>query len=184
MHRQNPLSAHLSQGDGGDGVGQHAIHQQTPADLYRKKHSGVGATGAHRIHQRSGMENDSRAGGEIGGGHGEGNLQFFESLDLQNAAEKLDHAFVAGKSVTRQRPAGKVLEAHPGCNLFQLRDSDTAAVGRADQRAHTGAGDQAYRNIFFFEDFEDADVGDAAGKAAAQGQSNAGRWRRRRPGQA
>ena len=155
--------------------------KQTSADFYRKKHSRVGAAGAHRIDQRSGVKDDSRAGGKIGGGHSQGNPQVFEGLDLQNAAEKLDHAFVAGESVTRQSPAGEILEAHPGGHLFQFRDGDAAAVGCADQRADAGAGDHADGNIFFFENFENADMSDAASKAATQGESDADRLRLLRP---
>ncbi len=154
-------------------MGQHAIHQQTSADFYRKKHSRVSATGPHRIDQRSGMKHDSLTGGKICGGHGQRNSQFFEGLDLQNAAEKLDHAFVAGESVTRQGPAGKVFKAHPRSHLFQLRDGDAAAVGCSDKRADAGAGDQADRNVFFFENFQNADMSNAAREAATQSQSDA-----------
>ena len=175
MHCQHALRAHLAQRNRGHGVGQHAIHQQASANLYRQKHSRISATGAHRIDQRSGVKHDSRAGGKIRGGHGQRNLQFFEGLDLQNAAEKLDHALVAGKSVARQSPAGKILESHPGGHLFQFSDGDAAAIGCADERADAGAGHQADGNIFFFENFEDADMRDAAGKTAAQSQSDAGK---------
>ena len=61
-----------------------------------------------------------------------------------------------------------MLEADTGGNLLQLGDGDSAAIGSADQRAYTGAGDKLDGDIFFFENFEDADVGDAAGKTSAQ----------------
>ncbi len=130
------------------------------------------------------MKHHACTGGKICGSHRQRNQQFFECLDLQNAAEKLDHAFVAGKSITRERPAGEVFEAHPGGDLLQLGDGDAAAVGRADERPHTGARDQADGNIFFFEDFQNADMGDAASKAPTQRKSDTrgtlGRRRRRR----
>ena len=45
-----------------------------------------------------------------------------------------------------------------------------AAVGSTDERTDTGASHQAHRNIFFFKNFEDTDMRDAAGETAAQRQ--------------
>jgi hypothetical protein len=53
-------------------------------------------------------------------------------------------------------------------HFFEFFDGKTAAVSRTDQRAHTGSGDDADWNSFFFEDLQDSDVSHTAGKTAAQ----------------
>src|SRR5205807_54559 len=45
---------------------------------------------------------------------------------------------------------------------------------RGQPRAYTGARDHASRNALFFEDLENPNVCDAAGKATAQGDTNRG----------
>jgi len=52
--------------------------------------------------------------------------------------------------------------------LLQFADRKPAAIRGSDQRAHTGAGDHGDGYAFFFEDFENANVRDAAGKATAE----------------
>ena len=152
---------------------KHAVNQQASANLHRLKHPGIRAAGAHRIDQRTGMKHRAFAGGEIRGGDRQRNPQFFKSLHFQNAVEKPDHALVAGKPVARERPAGNVLEAHPGGHLLEFRRRKPAAVSRADERTHTGAGNISDRDIFFFENLQDTYVGNATSEAAAERQANA-----------
>src|SRR2546422_4965852 len=120
------------------------------------------------------MKHYALAGGKICGRHRQRDAQFFKCLNLQDAIQEADHALVAGESVARQGPAGEVFEAHPGGDLLQFRYGNPAAVSRANERAHTSAGDKTDGNVFFFENFEYANMGEAAGKAAAQGQTDAG----------
>ena len=63
-------------------------------------------------------------------------------------------------------------------DLFQFRDRHTAAIGSPDQSADARSCYIADRDLFFFENFEDADVRDAASKAATQRDSDARRSRR------
>src|SRR6202022_1548335 len=107
------------------------------------------------------------------GGHRHGNLQFFECLNLQDAAEKTDHALVAGESIARQGPAGEGFEADTSGNLLQLGNGDATAVSGSDESADAGACDQADGDVFLFEDFQNPDMGDAPGKAPAQRQPDA-----------
>jgi len=67
-----------------------------------------------------------------------------------------------------------VLEADAGSNLLQLGNRNSAAIGSTDESADAGAGDKADRYVFFFEDFQNTDMSDAAGKAAAQRYANCG----------
>jgi hypothetical protein len=81
---------------------------------------------------------------------------------------------VAGKG-----PAGKGLEGDAAGNDFQFGWTYTAAVGRANHGPDTGPRDEINGDLFFFQNLQDADVGDAAGEASAQGKTNArsaGTW--------
>jgi hypothetical protein len=57
--------------------------------------------------------------------------------------------------------------------MLEFRRRDSAAVGGADESAYTGPSNAADGDVFFFEDFENTDVRDAASKAATQSQTDA-----------
>jgi len=71
-------------------------------------------------------------------------------------------------------PARKRFEADAAGNLFQFRCGKSAAISRADQSAHGWYRPQADRNFFFFENFQDTDVGDSHGQTRPQCDSNSG----------
>ena len=76
-----------------------------------------------------------------------------------------------------------MLEADAGGNLLQFGDCNSTAICGADKRAYAGSSNKADGNIFFFENFQNTDVGNATGKAAAEGQADRGsslRLQRRR----
>ena len=56
--------------------------------------------------------------------------------------------------------------------LPQLTGAHPAAIGGADESIHTGASNEVDRNVFFFEDSQNADVSQTARKAAAEGQTD------------
>jgi hypothetical protein len=87
--------------------------------------------------------------------------------------EESDHALVAGEAVARERPTGNVFETDAGGDLLKLRSRNPAAIGRTDEGAYAGSGNAADGDVFFFEDFEDANVGDSASKASTQSQTYA-----------
>src|SRR6202521_754019 len=173
MHGQHAIRSHLPQWPGGYSVREHAVDQQASTNLYRQEHSWIGATGTYRIDQRSGMKHYALSGGKIRSRHGQGDAQFFERLDLQEVVQKSNHALIAGEAVTRERPTGNMLEAYPGGNMLEFRRRDSAAVGGADESAHTGPSNAADGDVFFFEDFENTDVRDAASKPATQSETDA-----------
>ena len=151
---------------------QHAIHQVAPANLDRQKHSRISATGAHRIDDRSRVKHHAFAGIEVGCGHAERNAQLFKRLHLQSARQERNHAVVRGEAAARERPARKGSEAHAVRDLFHFLRATPAAIARPDQRAHARASDHADRNAFLFENLQNSDVRDAAGKSSAQRHAN------------
>src|SRR4029077_1539851 len=127
----------------------------------------ISATRSHRVDDRAGGKDHSLPGVEVSGGHTERDTQLFKCLHLQSSCQKRDHAVVRGEAVARERPASEGSEANFVGDFFQFRDRDSAAIRGADQRAYTGACNDANRNALFFEDLETPDVRDAAGKATA-----------------
>ena len=109
---------------------------------------------------------------KVGRGHAQRNAQLFESLHLQNACQKRNHAVVGSEAAARQRPARKTGEAYAGRHIFKLLQRDAAAVGRANQRAHTGATNHSYGYTFLFENLQNANVRNASRKSAAQRNSD------------
>ena len=68
-----------------------------------------------------------------------------------------------------QRPKSRKRVAVPWRSMSLERGA--AGIGRGDQRADAGAGDEIDRDFVFFQDAENADVRDAARKSAAQGDA-------------
>jgi hypothetical protein len=60
-----------------------------------------------------------------------------------------------------------MFEANLGGNLLEFGGREPTAVGCSDERAYAGASDKLNGNLFFFQNFEDADVGDASGETSA-----------------
>jgi len=120
------------------------------------------------------VKNHGFASREVGSCYRQRDAQFLKGLDLEQAVEESNHALITGESVAGKGPAGNVLEAHARGDLLQLRRRKTAAVCGADKSAYACTCNISDRDIFFFENLEDADVGDAAGETSAQGQTNAG----------
>src|SRR5579862_1554167 len=81
--------------------------------------------------------------------------------------------------MTRHRPPRKRRESRHMRDLFHLRNRKPAAIARANQRTNARARNRADRNAFLFENLENADVSNAAGKASAQRHANRGNARRR-----
>ena len=100
--------------------------------------------------------------------------QLFKGLDFQSLLQKRDHAVVRGKAVARERPAREGCEANFVGEFFQIRDGESAAIRGTHDCAYAGARNHANRDAFFFEDFENPNVRDAASKASAQGDANGG----------
>src|SRR5581483_681850 len=114
------------------------------------------------------MKDHAFAGREICCRDSERNAEFFKGSHLQSAIEKPDHALVAGKAEARKRPTCEMLEAHPGRHLFEFGRRMPATIGRTDERSHTRPGHKSDGNFFFFEDFQNSDVSDAAGESTTQ----------------
>ena len=173
---EHTIGSHLAQWNGGNRMSEHAVDEETTVDVYRQEHAGIGATGADGIDERTGLENDRVAGDEIGCCDGERNLEFFEGAYLEDLLEEPGHAVVGSDAVTGDGPAGEMLEADKGSDLGEFLGGDAAAIGGAYDRSDAGTGDEANRDSLFFEDFEDADMGESTGKTAAEGDADGRRF--------
>jgi hypothetical protein len=70
-----------------------------------------------------------------------------------------------------------MLEAHQAGYLLEFLGLDAAAISGADHRSHAGSSHTIDGNPLFFKNLEDADVSQAAGEPAAEGNPDS-----RRPG--
>jgi hypothetical protein len=59
--------------------------------------------------------------------------------------------------------------------FFHFRRRQTAAIARANQGANACSSDGVDGNVFLFENFEDADMGNAASETPAERDPNG--WR-------
>ena len=57
-------------------------------------------------------------------------------------------------------------------DVLHLSQRKSTAVAGADQCSYTGTRDDTDRNIFLFQNFEDADMRNATGKASTQSNTN------------
>ena len=97
----------------------------------------------------------------------EGNAKLFKGLALKGAREECDHAIGRGKAAARKSPARERGEARVVREIMHLSQREPTAVARADQRADAGTCDDANRNTFFFQNFENTDMSDPAGEPSA-----------------
>lgn len=66
----------------------------------------------------------------------------------------------------------KVAAAHAAGYLLHFFSGSAGAINSANERANAAARDTMNWNLFFFQDLQDADVGDTACKSAAQCKPN------------
>ena len=69
--------------------------------------------------------------------------------------------------MSRKRPPGEGCEANRAGDLLKFRAGKAAAVTRANQGAYARSGNDPNWNAFFFEDFQNSDVSNAAGETSA-----------------
>ena len=153
---------------------------QLPLNLNRQEHAGICATRSHRIDDRAGGKDCSLAGLEVGGGHAKRDAQIFKVCTFKvRASETRSCGRWRRSRSARCVQRAKVVKRTLWASSSSSADGESAAIRGAHDRAYTGARNHANWNAFFFEDFENADVRDAAGKASAQGDSDCRRWLRR-----
>jgi len=167
VYRNHPVGAHFTNRQSWHWVGEHPVHQQSASNIYRQKHSGIRATRADGIDQCSLLKHHPFARRKISGGHAQRYSHLFEVFDFENAVEKSKHSLVGSESQARNRPAREVTEANPARDFFHLGCGNSAAIDCTDQGSDTRPGNEAYRNSFFFQNLQDANVGDTASKPAA-----------------
>lgn len=125
------------------------------------------------------MKHDRFTGTKIGRRHTQRNPQFLKCSDLQNSFEKWDHAVVRSEAAARKSPSRQRSETRIARDLLQFSDRQATAIRSANQRSYAGPGDDSYWNAFFFQNLQNTNMSDAAGKSAAESESYGRRARRR-----
>lgn len=182
VNAHDTLRSHFAERNCGHRVRQHPIHQQFATDVHRQEHAWVSATGADRIDKRTGRKHGSVSCNEVGSRNCQRNPEFLEGSNFKHLLEKADHAIVRGDPVPRYRPTRKVLETYQRGDFLEFFGGDAAAIRCANHGSDAGSGNKVDRNAFFFENFEDADMGESAGKPAAECDSDRRKLVRQRLG--
>ena len=80
---------------------------------------------------------------------------------------------VTGKAQPRDMPTGDIAKAQRPARFNDALERCAAGIGCAEDAAHAATGDVRDANVMLLKDSQDAKVRKSAGKAPAQGESNA-----------
>ena len=161
-----------------DRVDQRAIDQPTPAKPDRRENSGKRIGGAQRQRERAPRQPDFMAGADLGRDRRETHWQIFDRrvadrlFEPSREAAAADQAGTADPDVEIAEDAAQRQGARPALQLIEL----AVRIATADQRAHRGADDDVGKDAVLAEGMDDADVGEAARRAAAEDEPD--RWPR------
>lgn len=158
---------------GGDWGNQAAIRKPARAKLHRFEKAGECTAGPDRIGEGSVAENHGLAAAEVGGDGGEGDEQLLKGVPLDESSNEVAEALVAGEAETREAPTGKIAKAHVAAGRDEPGERCAARIGRAQDAADAGAHNPGDGDVVLFENLEHAQMGESAGKAAAQRQRDA-----------
>jgi hypothetical protein len=81
---------------------------------------------------------------------------------------------IAGEAEAGNAPAGDVTKTDGAADGQDAGKGRTAGVGGSKDAADAGTGNMSDRNVILFEDFDYAEVREAARESAAKGQSDSG----------
>src|SRR5690606_16807755 len=150
-----------------------AVDVAAAADARRLEHAWHAAGGAHRLAGIAAHEHHPVAGVQARGHGGEGLAQ---ALDRAAAHLAVD---VVLQRLSLHQPAGKQADVaqrrfvQRRRALLQRERIDAGGVQRPDHAPGAGAGDHVGPDAVGLEHLDHADVGEALGRAAAQGQAYA-----------
>jgi len=111
---------------------------------------------------------------DIGGGDGERLLQILETLNGCEALDELFEAIVGGEAEPGRGPATEIGELGFVGDALHHFERRASAVGCSDESTDAGASHDVDGDGRFAQDSQDADVGNASGETAGEGDSNAG----------
>ena len=110
---------------------------------------------------------------KVGGDDGERDAQVFEILRVENAIDQIAEAMVAGEAQARNAPASDVAEFESAASGDDASQRCAAGVRRAENAADACARDARNRNAILLEHLKNAEVREAARKAAAESDPDA-----------
>ena len=159
-----------------DRIDQRAIDQPAPAKPHRRENAGERIGGAQRQREHASRQPDFVTGADLGRDRGETHRQIFDrvlpiacsSRSRQPAAA--DQAGTADADVEIAEDAAQRQGARPDLQLIEL----AVRIAAADQRAHRGADDDVGNDAVLAQGVDDADMGKAARRAAAEDEADRG----------
>ena len=114
-----------------------------------------------------------RTGVEIGGDNRRRDGKFLNPGGMEPFAYELADTVVAGHFRPRLAKTDEVADPHVTPESAEFVDGNPVGVRSAEQASDTGAGDRGDGNSFLFKDFQDTQMCEPAGEAAAQCERDA-----------
>src|ERR1035437_3419022 len=114
-----------------------------------------------------------RTGVEIGSDNRRRDGKFLNPGGMEPCAYELADTVVTGYFRPRLAETDEVTNPHATPESAEFVDGNPVSICSAEQASDTGAGDRGDRNSFLFKDFEDTQMCEPAGEAAAQCERDA-----------
>ena len=168
VHGDDEVRALSARGGNGYGLGQTAVHVAAAGDDDGLEDVGDGGGGADGLSGVAPVEGDGFAGGEVGGDGGEFNRELLDGAVADFVVDVVLQFFAFDEAAGGEGEVDEVGFAEDFGFEFHAVGRHAAGVHAADYRARAGAGNDFDGDVVLFEDFEDADVGEAFGCATAQ----------------
>lgn len=153
--------------DGNKG-GEEAVDESAALEFYGNEQAGISAGSAQGRAKQTAVVVDGQAEIDIGGGDGERLLQLFKGFCWRKTSEEFFEAIVGGETEPGGGPAAEVSELDFVGGEFHGFERSSGTIGRTDESADAGAGDDVDGDACFAKDAENTDVGDAAGETASE----------------
>src|SRR5262249_6882923 len=102
------------------------------------------------------------------------NTQVFEFARLKNAIHQIGKAMIAGEAEARNTPPRYITELEVAGSGENLGQGSAASIGCAKDAANARARAVSDGDPILFKNLQDAEMGKAACKSAAEGQADAG----------
>jgi hypothetical protein len=162
----------FSSGARWNGRDEPAVRQAARADLHRLEQTRKSATRADGVHQIALREDHRIARSQVRGDDRERDAKVFELARIENALDQVGKSLVACQAEAGDPPAGNVPEAQCAACFNDARQRRSAGVGSSENAANAGSRDVRDRDLVLFEYLQHAEMREATGESAAEGESN------------
>src|SRR5689334_8110333 len=155
-------------------MGQQSIYHQAPIHLYRCKDARISTARSHRIDQVALAEDHRLTAYEVCCRHRQRDPQFLKSAYSQHTLQQSDQAIIRAEPVAGDGVTANILKTNQRCDLGKFLSRYPTRISGANYGADACTCNVINRNVVFFENFEDTNVGQPAGKTTTECKSDRG----------